>query len=98
MKKEKFDPPFSDAVVKKGADTKASGGSDLSYAIKPGNSINVVSVIAVTRKTIIRISVQKPIPRTATGLSSSERLKSLWLIRLWRIPSLSVKFAFVSRI
>ena len=34
VKKEKRDPPFSHAVVKKVADTKASGGSDLSYVIK----------------------------------------------------------------
>ena len=41
VKKEKRDLAFSHAVVKKVADTKASGGSDLSYAKKPGNMVNV---------------------------------------------------------
>ena len=36
VKKEKRDPPFSHAVVKKVADTKASGGSDTAYAKKLG--------------------------------------------------------------
>ena len=34
VKKEKRDPPYSHVVVKKAADTKASGGSDLSNAKK----------------------------------------------------------------
>ena len=42
MKKEKRDPPYSSAVVKKIADTKASGGSVLFK--KKGNLTNVVDM------------------------------------------------------
>jgi hypothetical protein len=56
------------------------------------------SIIVVSRRAIIPISVQKPSPRTAKGLSRPERWKSQWLIRLWRSPSQSVKYAFVSPI
>ena len=38
--KEKRDP-FSHAVVKQVADTKAFGGSDLVYAKKPGKMVNM---------------------------------------------------------
>ena len=41
VKKEKRDPPFSHAVVKKVADIKATGGSDLSYAKKSRKMVNI---------------------------------------------------------
>ena len=41
VKKKKRDPPFYHAVVKKVADTKASGRSDLAYAEKPGKMVIV---------------------------------------------------------
>jgi len=41
VKKEKRDPLFSHTVVKKVADTKASGRSDMVFANKPGKLVNV---------------------------------------------------------
>ena len=53
MKKVKRDPTFSHAVFKKVADTKASGGLDLSHAKKPGKMVNVddlKNVVAATQE------------------------------------------------
>jgi len=65
----------------------------MSYAKKPGKSINVDDLknVTVTRKVITRKSVQKLISRTEKGLSRSESLRSQCLIS----PIQSAKSAFV---
>ena len=64
VKKETRDPPFFHAVVNTVADTKASGGSDMACAKKPGKMVNVDDMKNVECSLPQERSLRQQVPRS----------------------------------